>query len=186
MKFTAPGSGASGTFTGGSTTASVTTGSSGTALAPAFTANGVAGTYSVTASVSGVSLPAAYTLTNQAAAGSGSLTGAGTSSASAVNLTVEGSTDWVHWGDGSLNRKAGVTPQLSTFMTVPGGGGPWPVTEMIHGRSVGRTELPPPAAPTPTEYTSGALGTDFRSRLRRTRRREPWWYTWEGGQAGER
>src|ERR1044071_2191593 len=48
VTFTAPASGASGTFAGGTTTATVTTNSSGVATAPVFTANGVAGAYSVT------------------------------------------------------------------------------------------------------------------------------------------
>ena len=54
---------------------------------------------------------------------SGSLAGAGDSSAASVNLTAEGGADWIHWGDGILNRKAGVSPQLSTYTTVPVGGG---------------------------------------------------------------
>ncbi len=41
--------------------------------------------------------------------------------ASAVNLTTEGSADWVHWGDTSLNRKAGVTAQLSSYTLVENG-----------------------------------------------------------------
>src|SRR5256884_222184 len=35
-----------------------------------------------------------------------------------VNLTAEGPLDWVHWGlytDSSLDRKAGVTPQIPDF-----------------------------------------------------------------------
>ena len=53
---------------------------------------------------------------------SGSLAGAGDSSVASVNLTAEGGADWIHWGDGILNRKAGVLPQLSTYTTVPVGG----------------------------------------------------------------
>jgi hypothetical protein len=37
---------------------------------------------------------------------------------SAVNLTAEGEADWVHWGlftETSLDRKAGVVPQISDF-----------------------------------------------------------------------
>src|SRR5581483_3987433 len=54
VTFTAPGSGASGTFPGGLTTASATTGSNGVAVAPTFTANAKAGGYVVTAGASGV------------------------------------------------------------------------------------------------------------------------------------
>lgn len=64
VTFTAPGSGASGTFTGASTTAVVSTNSSGVATAPTFTANSVGGTYNVVASI-GPSLPTAtFALTN--------------------------------------------------------------------------------------------------------------------------
>ncbi len=49
VTFSAPGSGASGTFAGGGTTAIVPTNSSGVAMSPVFTANGTAGAYTVTA-----------------------------------------------------------------------------------------------------------------------------------------
>ena len=51
----------------------------------------------------------------------GALAGAGTSSMTAANLTAEGTTDWIHWGDSSLNRKAGVSPLLSTYTVVGSG-----------------------------------------------------------------
>src|SRR5439155_2638929 len=38
-----------------------------------------------------------------------------------VNLTAEGPLDWVHWGlytDSSLDRKAGVTPQIPDFTPI--------------------------------------------------------------------
>ncbi len=62
VTFAAPGTGASGTFAGGLTTA--TTNASGVATAAIFTANATAGTYTVTASVSGVATPASFSLTN--------------------------------------------------------------------------------------------------------------------------
>ncbi len=63
VTFTAPGSGASGTFAGGVNTA--TTNASGIATSATFTANStVGGPYSVTASVSGVGTPATFALTN--------------------------------------------------------------------------------------------------------------------------
>src|SRR5204863_3156033 len=63
--FTAPGSGASGTFPGPSATAVASTNSSGVATAPTFTANGtVGGPYNVVASI-GTGLPTAtFALTN--------------------------------------------------------------------------------------------------------------------------
>ena len=46
------------------------------------------------------------------------LNGSGNSTTVALNLTTEGTADWVHWGDASLNWKAGVTAQLSTYTKV--------------------------------------------------------------------
>src|SRR5258708_17883565 len=65
VTFTAPASGASGTFAGGVNTA--TTNAQGVATAAVFTANSVAGgPYNVTASVAGVGTPASFSLTNLA------------------------------------------------------------------------------------------------------------------------
>jgi outer membrane autotransporter protein len=64
VTFQAPTSGASGTFPGGTSSATVVTSSSGGAVAPTFTANGVTGSYAVTASVPGASAPAVFQLTN--------------------------------------------------------------------------------------------------------------------------
>jgi hypothetical protein len=64
VTFTAPTSGASGTFPGSLTTVTATTNASGVATAPTFTANSTAGGYTVTASVAGVATPASFSLTN--------------------------------------------------------------------------------------------------------------------------
>ena len=45
----------------------------------------------------------------------GTLSGTGNSNTAATNITAEGSADWVHWGDSSLNRKAGVTAQIGNY-----------------------------------------------------------------------
>ncbi|HEX8097689.1 MAG TPA: choice-of-anchor Q domain-containing protein, partial [Pyrinomonadaceae bacterium] len=63
VTFTAPASGASGRFSG-SSTATVSTDSSGVATAPTFKANGTAGGYNVTASVQGLTTTPAFSLTN--------------------------------------------------------------------------------------------------------------------------
>ena len=63
VTFTAPSSGASGSFAGGVIT--VATDSTGTATAPVFSANGTLGTYDVTAMASGISSAAIFQLTNQ-------------------------------------------------------------------------------------------------------------------------
>jgi trimeric autotransporter adhesin len=67
VTFTAPASGASGTFPGGFTSVSVTTDGSGVATAPVFTANALAGAYNVVASTTNA-LTANFALTNLAPA----------------------------------------------------------------------------------------------------------------------
>ena len=94
VTFTAPSSGASGTFTGGSTTASLPTDSTGSATAPTFTANSTAGgPYNVTATATGLTTPVNFTLTNvdfslqQATSGTVQIT-AGTPAPVTLNLTT--------------------------------------------------------------------------------------------------
>jgi len=51
----------------------------------------------------------------------GTLTGALTTPSGIQNLTTLGTADWVHWGltdAASVNRKSGVTPQISNFSAV--------------------------------------------------------------------
>jgi hypothetical protein len=62
VTFTAPASGASGTFAGGGSSATVATDGSGVATAPPFTANGIAGPYNVTATIN--ALTTTFALTN--------------------------------------------------------------------------------------------------------------------------
>ncbi|MDX6406725.1 MAG: trimeric autotransporter adhesin [Blastocatellia bacterium] len=85
VTFTAPGSGASGTFSGSAT---VNTDASGVATAPAFTANGTAGgPYNVIASL-GTGLPiAAFALTNTQAATSTAVTASPNPSNSGQSVT---------------------------------------------------------------------------------------------------
>jgi len=69
VTFTAPTTGATGTFGNGTNTVTGQTGTNGVATSTAFTANGTAGgPYTVTATVSGVSTPANFSLTNTAGA----------------------------------------------------------------------------------------------------------------------
>ncbi|MEY2495664.1 MAG: hypothetical protein QOJ45_2156 [Verrucomicrobiota bacterium] len=63
VTFTAPASGASGTFSSGNTATAVT-GANGVATAPTFTANGTPGSYTVAATVVGIATPANFSLTN--------------------------------------------------------------------------------------------------------------------------
>ena len=123
VTFTAPASGPGATFSG-SVTATAVTGATGIATAPALTANSQGGSYSVVATVAGATAGATFSLTNNAAAappGNGALSGVGTSAATPVNLTSEGASDWIHWGDSALNRKAGVISQLSSYTPVGNG-----------------------------------------------------------------
>lgn len=62
--FTAPSSGASGTFANGTTTVTVTSDKNGYATAPTFTANGVSGEFEVTATTEGADASATFYLTN--------------------------------------------------------------------------------------------------------------------------
>ena len=70
VTFTAPASGASGTFPGGRTSVTVVTNASGVATAPTFTANGTAGSYMVVAQAAGGSnRSVSFSLTNTAGVG---------------------------------------------------------------------------------------------------------------------
>ena len=64
VTFTAPATGASGTFANTTVTEIDTTNTAGVATSTAFTANGTSGAYTVTASVAGASTPANFSLTN--------------------------------------------------------------------------------------------------------------------------
>jgi hypothetical protein len=50
----------------------------------------------------------------------GSLSGSNALPSPTVDLTLEGTADWMHWGltNTSVDRKAGVTPQLSTYSAI--------------------------------------------------------------------
>src|SRR5437763_1034685 len=64
VTFTINGNGASGSFSGGGTTATLSTDASGIAIAPALQANTQSGNFSVSAAVSGYGNQAIYYLTN--------------------------------------------------------------------------------------------------------------------------
>jgi arylsulfatase A-like enzyme len=58
-----------------------------------------------------------------AGGGGGSLTGSTAVAPASVGLTNEGSADWIHWGRLNANdvdRKAGVTPQISNYVPLGG------------------------------------------------------------------
>ena len=92
--FSLPASGPSASFGGTQVTASVSTGADGTAMSPAFVANGQQGSFRAVITAEGAAQPLQATLTNLAAAGSGkqfqgtTATGTGT-----VTATVSGGGD---------------------------------------------------------------------------------------------
>jgi Galactose oxidase, central domain len=115
VTFTAPASGASGTFAGGVNTA--ITNSSGVATSTLFSANATAGTYTVSASVGGVSRTARFTLTNQASSAA-SITATGGTPQSTTTSTAFSSLLVVTVRNSAGNPVSGVTV---TF-TAPGSG----------------------------------------------------------------
>jgi hypothetical protein len=117
VTFTAPATGASGSFANGGNTA--VTNSSGVATSAVFTANATAGSYTVTVSVSGLP-PASFSLTNiagppasiTATAGSGQTAQINSTFASPLSATVK---------DAGGNPVSGVTVTFSAPTSGPGG-----------------------------------------------------------------
>jgi hypothetical protein len=117
VTFTAPGSGASGTFPGPSATATVATDATGTATATTLTANNTVGAYTVVATVSPVATGASFSLTNTpgaansitATAGGGQTTAEGTAFTTALKATV-------------LDSGSNPVPGVAVTFTAPGSG----------------------------------------------------------------
>lgn len=82
VMFTAPNTGASGTFSNSSATFTTVTNGSGIAVAPVFTANLTGGTYTVIGSIGTAFLPINFVLTNKASVTFGAIT------ATVVNCTA--------------------------------------------------------------------------------------------------
>ncbi|HET7433359.1 MAG TPA: lamin tail domain-containing protein, partial [Thermoanaerobaculia bacterium] len=140
VTFTAPASGASGTFPNGTNTVSVATNASGMATAPTFTANGVAGGYIVTATTA--ALTANFNLTNTATASvthfsvsapsnvtNGSAFNVTVTALDASNATVSGYTGTVHFTSSS----AGTLPSDYTFTGGDAGSHTFSVTLTTNG-----------------------------------------------------
>ncbi len=131
VTFSAPTSGASGTFAGGGTSVSVTTNGDGVAVAPTFSANQQPGGYVVEATAPGVA-PAVFALVNEEpppAPPSAATTTTGTSQASGgagtsvVGMVVDPATGgyWLVGADGAVFSFD--APYLGGANTVPGGPG---------------------------------------------------------------
>lgn len=113
------GSGAGGTFAGGTSSASATTNANGVATAPPFTANGTAGNYVVSANATGVAAPAVFNLTNTAGAPATITATAGTPQSAAINTAFATSLQaTVKDSNGNVVASAQVT-----FTVVPGAPG---------------------------------------------------------------
>lgn len=124
VTFTAPTSGAGGTFAGGATTATAATDNRGIAASPVFTANSTTGTYAVMASVSGASPPASFNLTNIAAQISVTLNPAPPTSMPAGATTMltavvanDSTNSGVTWSCTPLNACGSFNPATSTGST---------------------------------------------------------------------
>src|ERR1051326_4567448 len=117
VKFTAPASGASGTFSGGLKTTTATTNTSGVATASGFTASDVCSSDLVTAAVSGVATPARFSLTNTAGPPA-SITATGSASQSATVKTSFGTAFSAPVKDAGNNLLSGITV---TFMAPANG-----------------------------------------------------------------
>jgi hypothetical protein len=123
VTFSAPTSGASGTFSGAGSSVTVDTDSSGIAVAPTFVANSTVGGYVVTATVSGVTQPAVFMLVNQVPTGSGTSPGATSGPSSGAGY-------WLVGADGAVFG-FGAAPYLGGANTLPGG----PGTEIVGAAS---------------------------------------------------
>jgi hypothetical protein len=124
VTFSAPTSGASGTF-GGSSTTTATTNSSGVATASTFTANSTAGTYTVTASALGITGTASFSLTNTAVSACSFVI-----SPASITLPPTGTSTVETCPNGSGQPNCGVTPETPrSFSITPSAScGAWTAT----------------------------------------------------------
>jgi len=113
VTFTAPASGAGGTFPGGVTTVIVATNASGVATSATFTANGTAGAYAVNATAAGVPAPAVFNLNNTG--------GLVTSTPPSVVFTVTQPTATLPASQSLQLTGPGAVAFTVTFTTVSGG-----------------------------------------------------------------
>ena len=121
VSFTAPTSGASGTFADtGTNTANATTDATGVATSTAFTANSAAGAANITATVGGVSTPAVFNVTNLAGAPATITATGGTQQKTAID-TAFSSQLVATVLDGFFNPVSGVAVTFSAPASVASG-----------------------------------------------------------------
>ncbi len=115
--FAAPLVGASGAFTGGLASVTETTNSAGIAVAPVFTANGLAGSFAVTASVNGVTNPATFSLTNILGAPTNIVVSTGTPQSAVVGTAFGAALQ------AKVTNSTGIAlPNISVTFTAPSSG----------------------------------------------------------------
>jgi hypothetical protein len=117
VTFTAPSSGASGTFANGTVTTQVTTDSLGHATSTTFTANTVANNYNVQANVSGVNSLAHFNLTNTAGPAASLTATAGTPQSANVNTAFA-----VYLRTTVKDTYGNVVPNVQVGFTAPSSG----------------------------------------------------------------
>lgn len=129
VTYTAPSSGAAGTFSG-SATATVTTNSSGLAVSPTFTANTAAGNYTVAATVAGVATPTNFSLTNTPGAAASFAVSAPATATAGTSFTVTatardafGNTVTGYNGTVQVTSNDGSANLPSNYTFVPGDNG---------------------------------------------------------------
>src|ERR1039457_424588 len=120
VTFTAPATGASGTFANGTATETDMTNASGAAVSSTFTANATSGAYTVTASSAGIATTANFTLTNITGAVVSIFATSGTPQRAFVNFAF-GAPLVVSVVDGDQNPISGATVTFEVPASGPGG-----------------------------------------------------------------
>ena len=120
VTFTAPATGASGTFANGTATETDMTNASGAAVSSTFTANATSGAYTVTASSAGIATTANFTLTNITGAVVSISATSGTPQSAFVNFAF-GAPLVVTVVDGDQNPISGATVTFEVPASGPGG-----------------------------------------------------------------
>jgi hypothetical protein len=124
LTFTAPATGANGTFPGGTLSGAVTTDSGGIGTAPEFTAGPTAGSYTVAVTASGLAGPALFALTNTSGSAASIVASMGSQQATEVNSAFSTGFSTVV-NDASGNTVSGVPVTFVAPLDGPSGTFPW-------------------------------------------------------------
>jgi len=152
VTFTAPASGASGTFAGGVPTETHTTNASGLATSTTYTANLTSGADVVTATALGVTDPANFNLTNGAGTPSTIVASQGTPQSTGINTAFS-----VPLGASILDAQSNPVAGIPVTFTAPTGGA---TGTFVGGKSVVTTVTDATGLATaPTFTANGTLGS---------------------------